>query len=197
MTAPPGVGADAIVRPIKVTVAAALASTVPDCNVMTRLEAPVALALATAAPLSRTMGGVPPAAKKPEGYISVTVPLAERAPPAVGMKENVAITFALLTTRSLCAMKKDVKFDEPPITPDATDTDAVWSTLVCSVTLPPAVGVLPMVRPVSVTVTAALASRAPEEVVITIREAVDVQLPLTLPLITTAGVGDAAKKPDG
>ena len=197
MTAPPGVGADAIVNPSKVMVAATLAATAPDCNVMTRLEAPVALALATAAPLSRTMGGVPPAAKKPEGYISVTVPLAERAPPAVGMKENVAITFALLTTRSLCAMKKDVKFDEPPITPDATDTDAVWSTLVCSVTLPPAVGVLPMVRPVSVTVTAALASRAPEEVVITIREAVDVQLPLTLPLITTAGVGDAAKKPDG
>ena len=186
-----------MVRPIKVTIVAVLAATIPDDNVMTRLEAPVTLALAKAAPLSETLGGVPPAAKKPEGYISVTVPLAERAPPAVGMKENVAITFALLTTRSLCAMRKYVKFDEPPITPDATDTDAVWSTLVCSVTLPPAVGVLPMVRPVSVTVTAALASRAPEEVVITIREAVDVQLPLTLPLITTAGVGDAAKKPDG
>ena len=168
VTLPPGVGADPIVNPSKVMVAATLAATVPDCSVMTRLEAPVALALATAAPLSETKGGVPPAAKKPEGYISVTVPLAERAPPAVGMKENVAITFALLTTRSLCAMRKDVKFDEPPITPDATDTDAVWSPLVCSVTLPPAVGALPIVMPVSVTVTAALATRDPKEIVMII-----------------------------
>ena len=168
MTAPPGVGTDPIVRPIKVTVAAALAVTVPDCSVITTLEAAVALALATAAPLSKTLGGVPPAAKKPEGYISVIVLPAESAPPAVGINENVAITFPLLTTRSLCAMRKDVKFDEPPITPDATGTDAVWSTLVCSVTLPPAVGALPIVTPVSVTVTAALATRDPEEVVITI-----------------------------
>ena len=158
----------AIVRPIKVTVAAALAATVPVDNVITMLETPVELALAKAAPLSETLGGVPPAAKKPEGYISVIVLLAECAPPAVGINENVAITFPLLTTRSLCAMRKDVKFDEPPITPDATDTDAVWSTLVCTVTLPPAVGALPIVMPVSVTVTAALATRDPEEVVMTI-----------------------------
>jgi len=162
-----------MVRPIKVTVAAALAATVPVDNVITMLETPVELALAKAAPLSETLGGVPPAAKKPEGYISVIVLLAEvllaeSAPPAVGINENVAITFPLLTTRSLCAMRKDVKFDEPPITPDATDTDAVWSTLVCTVTLPPAVGALPIVMPVSVTVTAALATRDPEEVVMTI-----------------------------
>ena len=167
---PPAVGTDPMVKPIKVTVAAVLAATVPDPNdnVITMLETPVTLALATAAPLSETLGGLPPAAKKPEGYISVIVLLAESAPPAVGINENVAITFPLLTTRSLCAMRKDVKFDEPPITPDATDTDAVWSTLVCSVTLPPAVGALPIVMPVSVTVTAALATRDPEEVVMTI-----------------------------
>jgi len=157
-----------MVNPSRVMVAAALAATVPVDNVITILEIPVALALAKAAPLSETLGGVPPAAKKPEGYISVIVLLAESAPPAVGINENVAITFPLLTTRSLCAMRKDVKFDEPPITPDATDTDAVWSTLVCSVTLPPAVGALPIVMPVSVTVTAALATRDPEEVVMTI-----------------------------
>ena len=157
-----------MVNPSRVMVAAALAATVPVDNVITILEIPVTLALAKAAPLSETLGGVPPAAKKPEGYISVIVLLAESAPPAVGINENVAITFPLLTTRSLCAMRKDVKFDEPPITPDATDTDAVWSTLVCSVTLPPAVGALPIVTPVSVTVTAALATRDPEEVVMTI-----------------------------
>jgi hypothetical protein len=167
VTLPPGVGADPMVNPSRVMVAAALAATVPVDNVITILETPVALALA-AAPLSETLGGVPPAAKKPEGYISVIVLLAESAPPAVGINENVAITFPLLTTRSLCAMRKDVKFDEPPITPDATDTDAVWSTLVCSVTLPPAVGALPIVMPVSVTVTAALATRDPEEAVMTI-----------------------------
>jgi len=167
VTLPPGVGAEPMVNPSRVMVAAALAATIPVDNVITVLETPVALALA-AAPLSETLGGVPPAAKKPEGYISVIVPLAESAPPAVGINENVAITFPLLTTRSLCAMRKDVKFDEPPITPDATDTDAVWSTLVCSVTLPPAVGALPIVTPVSVTVTAALATRDPEEVVMTI-----------------------------
>ena len=161
-------GADPIFNPSKVMVDEALAATVPDCNVITMLEALIMLALATATPLNATLGDVPPAAKKPEGYISVTVLLAESAPPAVGMKENVAITFPLLTTRSLCAMRKDVKFDEPPITPDATDTDAVWSTLVCTVTLPPAVGALPIVMPVSVTVTAALATRDPEEVVMTI-----------------------------
>ena len=164
---PPGVGAEPMVNPSRVMVAAALAATVPVDNVITILEIPVAPALAKAAPLSETLGGVPPAAKKPEGYISVIVLLAKSAPPAVGMKENVAIALSLLTTRSLCAMRKDVKFDEPPITPDATDTDAVWSTLVCSVTLPPAVGALPIVTPVSVTVTAALATRDPEEVVIT------------------------------
>jgi len=75
-----------MVNPSRVMVAAALAATVPVDNVITILETPVALALATAAPLSKTLGRVLPAAKKPEGYISVIVLLAESAPPAVGMK---------------------------------------------------------------------------------------------------------------
>ena len=154
-----------MVNPSRVMVAAALAATVPVDNVITMLKTPVALA--TAAPLSKTLGRVP-AAKKPEGYISVIVPLAESAPPAVGINENVAITFPLLTTRSFCAMRKDVKLDEPPMTPDATDREAIGSALVSTVTLPPAVGALPIVMPVSVTVTEALATRDPEEVVITI-----------------------------
>jgi len=188
-----------MVNPSRVMVAAALAATVPVDNVITMLETPVELALAKAAPLSETLGGVPPAAKKPEGYISVIALLAESAPPAVGINENVAITFPLLTTRSLCAMRKDVKFDEPPITPDATDTDAVWSTLVCSVTLPPAVGVLPMVRPLSVTVTAVLAASAVPPVTMMIELTLGACGMRVAPTVDSKakGVEVLAKKPDG
>jgi hypothetical protein len=198
VTLPPGVGADPMVNPSRLMVAEALAATVPVDNVITILETPVALALA-AAPLSKTLGGVPPAAKKPEGYISVIVLLAESAPPAVGMKENVAITFTLLTIRSLCAMRKDVKVDEPPMTPDATDTDAVWSTLVCSVTLPPAVGVLPMVKPASVTVTEVLAASVAPAVVMTMEVAPGAAMgPREAPPDTAPeGVGLVAKKLTG
>ena len=187
-----------MVNPNRVMVAAALAATVPFDNVITMLETPVALALA-AAPLSKTLGGVTPAAKKPEGYISVIVLLAESAPPAVGINENVAITFPLLTTRSLCAMRKDVKFDEPPITPDATDTDAVWSTLVCSVMLPPAVGAPPMVRPASVTVTAVLAASAVPPAVMTMDVAPGAPGASVAPPVESVAVGAGvmAKKPDG
>ena len=198
VTLPPGVGADPMVNPSRVMVAAALAATVPVDNVITILETPVALALA-AAPLSETLGRVPPAAKKPEGYISVIVPLAESAPPAVGINENVAITFPLLTTRSLCAMRKDVKLDEPPMTPDATDTDAVWSTLVCSETLPPAVGAPPMVRPASVTVTAVLAASAVPPVTMMIEvtlAACGMRVASTVES-TAKGVEVLAKKPNG
>jgi hypothetical protein len=186
-----------MVNPSRVMVAAALAATVPVDNVITTLEDAIALALA-AAPLSKTLEGVPPAATKPEGYISVIVLLAESAPPAVGMNENVAITFTLLTTRSFCAMRKDVKFDEPPINPDATEGETVGSALVCTVTAPPAVGVPLMIKPVSVTVTAALAASCATDVVTTIRVRVGcAQLPLAPPLTDAPGVAVAAKKPDG
>ena len=186
-----------MVNPSRVMVAAALAATVPVDNVITILETPVALALATA-PLNETLGGAPPAVKKPEGYISVIVLLAKSAPPAVGMKENVAIALSLLTTRSLCAMRKDVKFDEPPITPDATEVEAVGSALVCTVTAPPAVGVILMVKPVSVTVTAALATSCATDVVTTIWVRLGcAQLPLAPPLTDAPGVAVVAKKPDG
>ena len=199
MTVPPSVGTDPIVRPIKVTVAAVLAATAPDCSVITRVEAPVAVALAAAAPLSKTTRGVTPAAKKPEGYISVTELLAESAPPAVGMKENVAITFTLLTNRSFCGMRKDVKFDEPPITPDETETDVIWSTLVCSVTLPPAVGVLPMVRPLSVMVTAVLAASAVPPAAMLMEVTLKACRLRVAPAVesTAKGVVLLAKKPDG
>ena len=82
------------------------------------------------------------------------------APPAVGVKVNVAATPALEATRSAATMANETEVTAPPITPDATEEEAVGSALVCTVTAPPAVGVLPIVRPVTVTVTAVLAAIA-------------------------------------
>jgi hypothetical protein len=87
------------------------------------------------------------------------------APPAVGVKVNVAATPAVPATRSTPATANDTFVTLPPITPDGKDADAVWSTLVCSVTLPPAVGVLLIARPASVTVTAVLAESVAPAVV--------------------------------
>ena len=123
MTAPPGVGTDVTVKPIKVTVAAALAATVPDCSVMTMLEVPAALARASAAPLNATLGAVPPAAKNPEGYISVTVSDCKSAPPAVGVNVNVTGTPVFCATRSATAMEKLAKTTAPPINPDGVLSD--------------------------------------------------------------------------
>ncbi len=96
-------------------------------------------------------------------------------------------------------MKKDVKFDEPPITPDATEREAIGSALVCSVTLPPLVGVLPMVKPVSVTVTAVLAASAAPPVVMMMEVAPGVSGAREAPAVDSVavGAGDVAKKPDG
>ena len=123
MTAPPGVGTDLMVRPIKVTVAVALAATVPDCSVMTRLEVPAALARASATPLNATLGGVPTAAKNAEGYIIVTVSDCKSVPPAVGVNVNVTVTPALCATRSATAMEKLAKTTAPPIDPDGVVSD--------------------------------------------------------------------------
>jgi hypothetical protein len=85
---------------------------------------------------------------------------AASAPPAVVVKENVAAAEVLPATRSAKATPNATEVTAPPITPDATDAEAVWSTLVATETPPPAVGVPPMVRPVTVTVTAVLAAIA-------------------------------------
>ena len=123
VTLPPGVGAEPMVNPSRVMVAAALAATVPDCSVTTRLESPAALARASATPFSATLGGVPPAAKNPEGYISVTVSDCKSAPPAVGVNVNVTGTPAFCTTRSATAMEKLAKTTAPPINPDGVLSD--------------------------------------------------------------------------
>ena len=98
--------------------------------------------------------------KNPTGYLSVIVPPAASAPPAVVVNVNVAAAPVLPATRSAKATPNVTEVTAPPITPDATDAEAVWSTLVATETPPPAVGVPPMVKPVTVTVTAVLASIA-------------------------------------
>ena len=121
------------------------------------------------------------------------------APPAVGVKVNVAATPALDATRSAAAMANETAETAPPITPDATEGEAIGSALVCSVTLPPLVGVLPMVKPVSVTVTAVLAASAAPPVVMTMEVAPGACGVTEAPAVDSValGAGDVAKKPDG
>ena len=93
------------------------------------------------------------------------------APPAVGVKVNVAATPAFDAKRLAAAMAKETAETASPITPDATEREAQGSALVCTVTLPPAVGVPLMVKPVSVTVTAVLAASAVPPVAMTMEVA--------------------------
>ena len=117
------------------------------------------------------------------------------APPAVGVKVNVAATPVLAATRSAVAMAAVTAVTAPPIAPDATDVGAVVSALVCTLTLPPAVAA-PKVKPESVTVTAVLAASVVPEVVMTMEVAPGAAMgpreapPDTAPL----GVAVVAKK---
>ena len=120
------------------------------------------------------------------------------APPAVGVKVNVAATPALDATRSAAAMANKTAETAPPITPDATDREAIGSALVCTVTAPPALAA-PMVQPMSVTVTAVLAASAVPPVVMTMEVApgsCEVRVALAVESVAV-GAGDVAKKPDG
>ena len=120
------------------------------------------------------------------------------APPAVGVKVNVAATPALDATRSAAAMAKETAETAPPITPDATEREAQRSALVFTVTATPAVGAPLMVKPVSVTVTAVLAASAVPPVVMTIEVAPGAAADrVALPDTAAEGVGLVAKKPDG
>ena len=117
------------------------------------------------------------------------------APPAVGVKVNVAATLDLAATRSGAAMTNVPMVTAPPITPDATDVEAVGSALVCTFTLPPAVAA-PKVKPESVTVTAVLAASVAPEVVMTMELAPGAEMGVRLAPPDTApvGVGLVAKK---
>ena len=99
-TGPPSVAVAPIVMPLNVTVTAVLAAAAPDCSVSTMLDAPLAVEFAVAPPLKATLVGATLEAKKPDGYVSVTVSDAASAPPAVGVKLNVTFTPGRFTTRS-------------------------------------------------------------------------------------------------
>ena len=117
------------------------------------------------------------------------------APPAVGVKVNVAATPVLAATRPAAAMANVTTVTAPPIAPDATDVEAVVSALVCTFTLPPAVAA-PKVKPESVTVTAVLAASVAPEVVMTMELAPGAEMGVRLAPPDTApvGVGLVAKK---
>ena len=111
-----------IVMPPNVTVTAALATTLPDVSVSTMLDAPLAPQLAVA-PLNVTLLGVTLGARKPDGYVSVTVLGDASAPPAVGVKLNVTDTNGWFTTRSELAIVNPTAVTRPPMYPDGVPTD--------------------------------------------------------------------------
>ena len=82
------------------------------------------------------------------------------APPALGVKVNVALEAVFPATRSAAAIVNVTAVTAPPTTPDDSAADARASTLVCTVTSPPAVAA-PMVKPESVTVMGEEAATAP------------------------------------
>ena len=84
------------------------------------------------------------------------------APPAVGVKVNVAGTFTMPATRKAESMVNEIEttavgeeggVDVPAIAPDETGAEAAASVVVCTVTSPPA-WAAPIVKPDNVTVTA-------------------------------------------
>ena len=121
------------------------------------------------------------------------------APPAVGVKVNVAETPDLPATRSAAAIVNVTEVTEPPILPEETGADTAGSALVCTVTDAfPAVGV-PMVRPASVTVTAVLAASAVPPVVMMMDVAPGAPGDRVAPIVDSValGVAEVAKKPEG
>jgi len=130
----------------------------------------------------------------------VILPPAASAPPAVVVNENVAAAPVFAATQSPLAIANDVPVTCPPIAPDAVPTDAVGSALV-DIVMPDETSAIatPMVRPVSVTVTAVLAASAVPPVVMTMEVApVCAGVRIAPPAESvTAGVELVAKKPDG
>ena len=120
------------------------------------------------------------------------------APPALGVKANVAATLVLPATRSPAAMSNEVTVTASPITPLATALERVGSELVCTVTSPAALAG-PNVQPASVTVTAGVADSA----VPVTAKTTDVPPGVCGVRLVPAddevavGVAEVAKKPDG
>ena len=107
MPLPPAVALAPMVRPVTVTVTAVLAVMAEVAVVMT-IWVLVGVATEPVGPLPLIdTPGVPDVAKKPDGYVSVMVPLVASAPPAVAVNENVAAADALPDTRSDAAIAKE------------------------------------------------------------------------------------------
>ncbi len=122
-----------------------------------------------------------------------------RAPPALVVKPNVTGTPALFTTLSLPAIPKETAVTAPTMYPDDVLWDDNGSRLVVTMTGPPAVGVDPMDRPMSVTLTVEYATKVPETIAIQIWESlVCPEFADDLPFrITSVGVTPDAKNPEG
>ena len=113
-----------MVRPASVTVTAVLAASVAPAVVMTMEVAPGAAIGPRKAPPDTAPLGVELVAKKLVGYFKVMRLPGASAPPAVGVKVNVAAAPALPATRSTPATANDTFVTLPPITPDTTDAAA-------------------------------------------------------------------------
>ena len=123
------------------------------------------------------------------------------APPALGVKVNVASTPALPATRSEAATLNVTEVTAPLITPhDTAGLEAVGSVFVCTVTESLAALAGPIVQPTSVTVTAVpAASGAVPPTVNTMDRAPGCAGVSVAPAVDTlaVGVAEVAKKPDG
>ena len=131
------------------------------------------------------------------------LPPAASAPPAVVVNENVAAAPVFAATRSPLDTAKETEQTELElqICPDAVPTEAVGSELVDTVMPDEILAIAtPIVRPVSVTVTAVLAGSVLPAVVMTMEVAPGALMGVKLaPTVDTtpAGVALVAKKPDG
>ena len=111
----PDVGTALIVRPVSVTVTAALAAS-DATDVVTTIWVRAGAAQLPLAPPLMVAPGVAVVAKKADGYVSVTLPPAAIAPPAEVVKMNVAAAAVLLATRSADAIEKEVAVTASPFT---------------------------------------------------------------------------------
>ena len=191
-----------MVKPITVTVTAVLPAIVVPPVVMTMEMEPGACGVRVALAVESVAVGAGDKAKKPEGYESVILLPAASAPPTAVVNEIVAAALVLPATRSLPETSNDVEQTELAlqICPDDMPTDVMESALV-DIVMPDALPAvtLPMVRPVSVMVTAALAARAVPPVVIKMDVAPAAPGDRVAPIVDSVAIGLAlvAKKPEG
>ena len=122
------------------------------------------------------------------------------APPALGVKVNVASTPAFAATRSPAVTLKVTAVTAPPILPlDTAGLETVGSVSVRTVTESLAALAAPIVQPASVTVTAVPAASVLPVATSTMEVSPGCAGVSVAPAVDTlaVGVGEVAKKPDG